>query len=343
MPFKFVFLDYNCCDLLIEKEFNMESKFLSDLKKFMWTRRYAKKTIESYTYWVKAFIIFNNKSHPETLHNNEVELFLSFLANELHVAPRTQALALNALVFLYRDVLSNPLTLKLNFNKSSAPTKLPVVLTKAEMSKFFSFVPANKILLCQLMYGSGLRLMEAVRLRIQDIDFDYLSIQVWQGKGGKNRRVTLAQELVPSLREQIIKAKSVVTQDLRHPEYAGVWLPYALAKKYPNASKQLGWHYLFPSYRLSNDPEHGLLRRHHVDHTGLQKAVSASAKKAKIPKRVTCHTLRHSFATHLLQRGADIRTIQEQLGHSDIRTTQIYTHVIERGASGVLSPLSDLL
>lgn len=320
----------------------MESQFLTDVAEFMWTRRYAKRTIKTYVYWVKAFINFNNKTHPEKLHNNDVELFLSFLSNDLHVAPRTQALALNSLVFLYRDVLQNPLTLSLNFNKSTAPTRLPVVLTKSEVSTFFRFVPASKILLCQLMYGSGLRLMEVVRLRIQDIDFDYLSIQVWQGKGGRNRRVTLARELVPALREQIIKAKSMVSQDLRHPDYAGVWLPYALAKKYPKAPKQLGWHYLFPSYRLSKDPENQALRRHHIDHTGLQKAVSQSAQQARIAKRVTCHTLRHSFATHLLQRGADIRTVQEQLGHSDVRTTQIYTHVIERGAEGLISPLSDL-
>lgn len=320
----------------------MTSDFLTEVAEFMWTRRYAKRTIKTYVYWVKAFINFNNKTHPEKLHNDDVELFLSFLSNELHVAPRTQALALNSLVFLYRDVLQTPLTLSLNFNKSTAPTRLPVVLTKTEVSKFFRFVPASKILLCQLMYGSGLRLMEVVRLRVQDIDFDYLSIQVWQGKGGRNRRVTLARELVPALREQIIKAKSVVSQDLRHPDYAGVWLPYALAKKYPKAPKQLGWHYLFPSHRLSKDPENGQLRRHHIDHTGLQKAVSKSAQQARIAKRVTCHTLRHSFATHLLQRGADIRTVQEQLGHSDVRTTQIYTHVIERGAQGLISPLSDL-
>lgn len=320
----------------------MKSEFLLHIKQYMWTRRYAKRTIESYLYWIKAYINYNNKKHPKFLHNNDVELFLSFLANEMYVAPRTQALALNSLVFMYRDVLLKPLTLQLNFNKSCAPTKLPVVLTKTEIKIFFSHLPEKWILPCQLMYGSGLRLMEVMRLRIQDIDFDYISLQVWQGKGGKNRRVTLATELLEPLREQISIAKRLVIQDLKNTDYAGVWLPYALAKKYPKAPKQLGWHFLFPSHRLSNDPENGLLRRHHIDHTGLQKAIRTTATKARLEKRVTCHTLRHSFATHLLQRGADIRTVQEQLGHSDVRTTQIYTHVIERGASGVLSPLSDL-
>ncbi|WNC68588.1 integron integrase [Thalassotalea nanhaiensis] len=321
----------------------MKSEFLLHVEQYMWTRRYAKRTIESYLYWIKAFINYNNKKHPELLHDNDVELFLSFLANEMYVAPRTQALALNALVFLYRDVLLTPLTLKLRFNKSTAPTKLPVVLTKAEMKVFFAHLPAKWVLPCQLMYGSGLRLMEVIRLRIQDIDFDYVSLQIWQGKGGKNRRVTLAKELLEPLKQQVCFAKQFVVQDLKNNEYAGVWLPYALSKKYPKAPKQLGWHFLFPSTRLSNDPENNLLRRHHIDHTGLQKAVRNTAIKAKLEKRVTCHTLRHSFATHLLQRGADIRTVQEQLGHTDVRTTQIYTHVIERGASGVLSPLSDLL
>lgn len=320
----------------------MKSKFLTKVEEYMWTRRYAKRTIETYVYWIKAFINFNHKKHPKHLHNNEVELFLSHLANVLFVAPRTQSLALNAIVFLYRDILLNPLTLTLNFNKSTQPTKLPVVLTKTEIVSFFNHVPLKHLLVCQLMYGSGLRLMEVVRLRIQDIDFDYLSVQVWQGKGGKNRRVTLAEELITPLKTQIERAKEYVVNDLKKDHYKGVWLPYALAKKFPSAPKSIGWHYLFPSFKLSIDPQDGLLRRHHIDHTSIQKTVRNSAKQAQIPKRVTSHTLRHSFATHLLQRGADIRTIQEQLGHTDVRTTQIYTHVIERGASGVMSPLSDL-
>jgi len=264
------------------------------------------------------------------------------LANQQNVAPRTQALALNALVLLYKSIIIKPLTLKLNFNRSKVSPKLPVVLTKPEVSMLLANVREPYDLQCKLMYGSGLRLMEVIRLRVQDIDFDYQSICIWQGKGGKNRRVTLATELLGELKHQIEYVQLIHKKDIGNKIYAGVWLPNALAKKYPNAPLELGWHFLFPSKRLSSDLETGEIRRHHIDHSVLRKAVKAARLKAQINKNVTCHTLRHSFATHLLQRGADIRTVQEQLGHSDIRTTQIYTHVIEHGANGVRSPLSDL-
>ncbi len=321
----------------------MKSVFLTYVEEQMWTKRYAKRTIESYIYWIKAYINFNNKKHPNLCHNTEVEHFLTFLTTKLNVAPKTQALALNALAFLYREIIKNPLTLNLNFNKSTAQPKLPMVLTTDEISKLLNNISASHALPCKLMYGSGLRLMETVRLRIQDIDFDYLSVMIWHGKGGKHRRVTLAKELVTPLKQQISAAQLLYQQDIRNNHYQGVWLPNALRRKYPSASMELGWHYLFPSYRLSKDPESDDLRRHHIDETGLRKFVKQAAQNANIDKKVTCHTLRHSFATHLLQRGADIRTVQEQLGHSDLRTTQIYTHVIEHGANGVRSPLSDLI
>jgi len=320
----------------------MSSPFLKHIIEQMRLKRYAKRTIESYVYWIKAFINFNGQRHPVKCHDIEVEQFLSHLTNKLNVAPRTQAVALNALVFLYRGILLKPLTLELNFNKSKQATKLPVVLTQTEVSALLASMLNNCSLPCQLMYGSGLRLMEVVRLRVQDIDFDFHAIQVWQGKGGKNRRVTLAKELCESLKSQIALVKYYYQQDQRNLNYKGVWLPYALARKYPNASKDILWHYLFPSSRLSEDPETGFMRRHHINETTLRKSVKMAAQNAQIDKNVTCHTLRHSFATHLLQRGADIRTVQEQLGHTDIRTTQIYTHVIDQGANGVRSPLSDL-
>jgi integron integrase len=321
----------------------MSSPFLKNITEQMRLKRYAKRTIESYIYWIKAFINFNGQRHPIKCHDAEVEQFLSHLTNKLNVAPRTQGVALNALVFLYRGILLKPLTLELNFNKSKQATKLPIVLTQAEVSALLTKISSNYSLPCQLMYGSGLRLMEVVRLRVQDIDFDFHAIQVWQGKGGKNRRVTLAKELCESLKSQIALVKHYYQQDQYNTNYKGVWLPYALARKYPNASRDILWHYLFPSSRLSEDPETGFFRRHHIDETTLRKSVKMAARNAKIEKNVTCHTLRHSFATHLLQRGADIRTVQEQLGHTDIRTTQIYTHVIEHGANGVISPLSDIL
>ena len=321
----------------------MSSPFLNYITEQMRLKRYAKRTIQSYIYWIKAYINFNDQRHPMNCHDAEVEQFLSHLTNKLNVAPKTQGVALNALVFLYRGILLTPLTLELNFNKSRQATKLPIVLTQAEVSALLSQIANRYALQCKLMYGSGLRLMEVVRLRVQDIDFDFHAIQIWQGKGGKNRRVTLAKELCESLKAQIAMVQSIYKQDEANPNYKGVWLPYALARKYPSARNNVQWHYLFPSGRLSADPETGYLHRHHIDETSLRKAVKMAAYNARIEKNVTCHTLRHSFATHLLQRGADIRTVQEQLGHSDIRTTQIYTHVIDNGANGVRSPLSDLI
>jgi len=321
----------------------MSSEFLTYVQEQMWTMRYAKRTIESYLYWIKAYINFNNKVHPNDCHDKEVGFFLTYLTTQMNVAPKTQALALNSIVFLYKHILKNPLSFELNFNKSTAQPKLPIVLTTDEVGLLLNAVNSRYILPCQLMYGSGLRLMEVVRLRMQDIDFDYLAVQIWHGKGGKHRRVTLAKELVEPLKQQISAAKLYYQQDIKNSQYSGVWLPYALRRKFPNAAKEVGWHFLFPSSRLSADPETTLIRRHHINETILRKTVKQAAKDADISKNVNCHTLRHSFATHLLQRGADIRTVQEQLGHSDLRTTQIYTHVIEHGANGVRSPLSDLL
>lgn len=320
----------------------MPSPFLNSVTEMMRLKRYAKRTIETYQYWIKAFINYHHQQHPINCHNTQVEQFLSYLANQRNVTPNTQALALNALVFLYKEILDRPLTLELNFNRTASQPKLPIVLTTDETSLLLRNLPSSIALPCKLLYGSGLRLMEAIRLRIQDIDFDYLSVQIWHGKGGKHRRVTLAKELIEPLKEQISKAHLFYQQDIEDKEYTGVWLPYALAQKFPNAPQEFNWHYLFPSNQLSIDPETDKLRRHHINETSLQKGIRNTAKKVQIGKNVSCHTLRHSFATHLLQRGADIRTVQEQLGHNDIRTTQIYTHVLQAGANGVRSPLSDL-
>lgn len=320
----------------------MKSQFLLSLKEHMLTRHYSNKTIESYLFWTKRYIVFHQFTHPSKLSDEHVVQFLSHLAVKDKVAVKTQALALSAIVFLYKDFLKTPLSLEMKFQKSLTERKLPVVLTRDEIRRFIQHVDPKYKLHTLLLYGSGLRVMECLRLRIQDIDFDYGAIRVWQGKGGKNRTVTLAKELHAPLKAQIVLARNYYQKDLHVPGYAGVYISEGLQRKYPDAQLDFNWHFLFPSTKLSVDRETSQLRRHHINESAIQRTVKHSAKEAGISKAVTCHTLRHSFATHLLESGADIRTVQEQLGHSDVKTTQIYTHVIERGASGVLSPLSSL-
>ncbi|NOH78532.1 integron integrase [Vibrio sp. RE86] len=320
----------------------MKTQFILSLKEHMRARHYATKTIDAYITWISRFITFHDMCHPSKLSERDVEAFLTHLALNDKVAAKTQALALNAVNFLYRDYLRAPLKSEMKFQKSMLDRKLPVVLTKEETRRFLQHIDPRYKLHIMLLYGSGLRVMEAVRLRVQDIDYHYSAIRIWQGKGGKNRVVTLAKELVPMLKEQEALALRYYRKDMNTPGYSGVWLSPSLQKKYSGAELEFNWHYLFPSTKLAVDPESNLLRRHHINVVALQRAVKRSAKDAGIDKNVTCHTLRHSFATHLLESGADIRTVQEQLGHSDIRTTQIYTHVLDRGANGVKSPLSNL-
>lgn len=243
---------------------------------------------------------------------------------------------------MYREYFQMPLSLNMRFQKSLTEKKLPVVLTRDEVRRFVQHIDPKYKLHIQLLYGSGLRIMECLRLRIQDIDYDYGALRVWQGKGGKNRTVTLAKELHDPLKAQVNLARDYYQKDRHMGGYAGVYISDGLRKKYPGAELDFNWHFLFPSTKLSLDTDTSEFRRHHVNESAIQRAVKRAAKDAGIEKSVTCHTLRHSFATHLLESGADIRTVQEQLGHTDVKTTQIYTHVIERGAGGVLSPLSNL-
>lgn len=319
-----------------------KSLFLNMIKDEMFKLRYAKRTIETYLKWISSYIHFHQKKHPNSMHDSEVEAFLSHLVLELDVAAATQKSALNALAFLYRDIIRHPLSLKLNFVKSTHQQKLPVVLTTDEMRKLLAVIHVQQKLPVSILYASGLRLMECVRLRVQDIDFAYKSIRVWNGKGGKHRVVTLADELIPSLHQQLAIVKQYLEADLQNPKYTGVYLPHRLRLKYKNTNRSLQWQYLFASRQLSLDPEDQSFRRHHIDESTIQKAIRGAAKKAQIGKTVTPHTLRHSFATHLLQSGADIRTVQDQLGHADLRTTQIYTHILQRGGNSVVSPLSKL-
>ncbi|MFA3792919.1 integron integrase [Aliiglaciecola sp. SL4] len=320
----------------------MKSPFLEMLKDEMYQRHYAKRTIQTYLTWISSYIHFHNKRHPAQLHNLEVEQFLSHLVLELDVAVSTQKIALNALSFLYAEIIEKPLSLKLKYVRSIRQQKLPVVLTQPEVRALLNCINANYKLPASLLYGSGLRLMECIRLRVKDIDFDYKSVRIWNSKGGKHRVVTLADNLISDLHKQVVLVDHYLTTDIANPNFSGVWLPNRLRVKYKSATNELGWQYLFPSSRLSIDPETKKLRRHHLDESGLQKAIRTASKHAEINKNVTPHTLRHTFATHLLQSGADIRTVQDQLGHADLRTTQIYTHILQRGGNSVISPLTNL-
>jgi integron integrase len=308
----------------------------------MSVRRYGKRTIKSYLYWIHYFIVFSDKRHPLEMGVPEVVRFLTYLSVERNVSVATQKVALNALAFLYNRVLERPLGDLGEFNRARRQAKLPVVLTRVEVESLLAELSGVPRVIAMLLYGSGLRRSEAVRLRVKDVDFDHHQLQVWNGKGYRHRLVTLAPELEPLLEEQIERVRIYLRADSRLENYAGVWMPNALERKYLHAGKTLGWQYLFPSARLSVDPQSGELRRHHHDESNVNRAVRAAARRARIEKQVTSHTLRHSFATHLLESGADIRTVQEQLGHQDVKTTEIYTHVLKRGARGVRSPLSDL-
>jgi len=319
-----------------------KSPFLEKVRQLMRVQHYAYRTEQVYIDWIRRFIIFHNKRHPSKMGEQEVVAFLTHLAVTRHVSPATQGQALNALVFLYTKVLQRPLQNLDGIVRSRKQPKIPVVLSRMEVSNLLSNLEGLHWLIACLLYGSGLRLMECMRLRVQDINFDRLSISVVNGKGGKNRIVTLASELCTPLARHLESVKTVYERDLAEG-YGRVYLPYALEKKYPNASAEWGWQYIFPATKRSMDPRSGILRRHHLDETTVQKAVKLAVRKAGINKPASCHSLRHSFATHLLERGADIRTIQEQLGHSDIRTTEIYTHVIGRGGNAVISPLETIL
>jgi integron integrase len=319
-----------------------KSPFLSEVRAAIRVRHYSIRTEEAYVHWIKRFIIFHDKRHPKELGRAEVEAFLTHLAVKRRVAPATQNQALNALNFLYRVVLERPFGELDGVVRAKRKDRLPVVLTSSEVGLLLARLEGRHWLIVCLLYGSGLRLMEAVRLRVKDLDFPHRAIVVRDGKGGKDRVVTLPDELLLPLRRHLEVRRTTYERDLAGG-YAAVYLPYALAGKYPSAPTEWHWQYVFSSTRLSRDPRAHVMRRHHIDESGIQKAVKAAARRAGISKPATCHTLRHSFATHLLERSMDIRTVQEQLGHRDVRTTQIYTHVLERGGLAVKSPLGEAL
>jgi integron integrase len=298
---------------------------------------YAYKTEKTYVHWVTRYIRFHGKHHPTKLGAEHINQFLSYLANEKNCAPATQRIALNALIYLYRKFLQLELE-QLAFEQARLKRRLPVVLTHAEVRHLLDQMQGTPRLMVELLYGAGLRLNELLSLRVKDLDFELSTLTVRLGKGNKDRTTLLPQSLKEPLQEQIKYVEKLHHRDLEDG-YGEVYMPYALAKKYPSAARELGWQFLFPATGIGLDPRSNVLRRHHLHDTTLRKHVAVARKKTGITKPVRCHTFRHSFATRLLQQGYDLRTIQKLLGHSDVRTTEIYTHVLGRGAMGVISPV----
>jgi integron integrase len=315
-------------------------KLLDQAQAILRRKHYSLRTETSYLAWIKRYIVFHGKQHPATLGVPEITAFLTHLAVHEQVAASTQNQALSALLFLYREVLSIELDLPIQAIRAKRPLRLPTVLTRDEIRRLLTHVKPPYCLMAQLLYGSGLRLMECLRLRVKDLDIAQYHVVVRDGKGMKDRVTMLPTRLIEPLQDHLQQVQRLHVSD-RARGYGEVYLPFALARKYPHAHDEWGWQYVFPADRLSRDPRSGMLRRHHVNERGLQTAVRTAARAAGIVKPVTCHTLRHSFATHLLQHGYDIRTVQELLGHKDVKTTMIYTHVLNRGGLAVRSPLDE--
>ena len=305
-------------------------------RELLQTRHYARRTVKTYEQWLRRFLRFHGMRHPREMGSTEVNAFLSHLAVNEQVSASTQNQALAALLFLYRNLLERELELD-GVVRARTRQRLPVVLSEAEVRAVRQQLEGEPALVVGLLYGSGLRLMEALRLRVKDLDVERRELTVRDGKGGKDRLTLLPQSLVPALQEHLLQVRSIHRNDL-NAGWGRVLMPYALERKYPNASREWGWQWVFPQQKRWRDPETGHQGRHHLDPSVVQKAVKRAVAAAGVSKAASCHTFRHSFATHLLERGQDIRTIQELLGHKDVSTTMIYTHVLNRGPLGVQSP-----
>ncbi|MDO9452575.1 MAG: integron integrase [Stagnimonas sp.] len=316
-------------------------KLLDRVRQAVRVRGYSLRTEESYTDWCRRFILFHGKRHPADMGAAEVTAFLTHLAVGRDVASSTQNQARAALVFMYTHVLEQPLPWLDEVVRAKARERLPVVLTTTEVRALLNEMSGTMGLLASLLYGTGMRVLEGLRLRVQDVEFARREISVRAGKGGKDRVTVLPENLILPLQQQMAQARALHGSDLSEG-FGAVWLPNALAEKYRNAPKTWGWQWVFPGRDRSIDPRSGIERRHHLLPDGLQKAMRTAAKRAGIDKPCSPHILRHSFATHLLQSGQDIRTVQELLGHADVSTTMIYTHVLNRGGRGVRSPLDAL-
>src|SRR6266404_9592341 len=315
-------------------------KLLDQVRDVIRRKHFSIRTEQAYVDWIRRFILFHDKRHPREMAEAEVTQFLTYLAREGRVAASTQNQALSALLFLYKQVLKQEIGWLEGVERAKTPARLPVVLTRDEVHKIFAHLHGTHRLMAGLLYGSGLRLMECVRLRVKDVDLGYLRITVRDGKGGKDRVTMLPVNLAKSLERHLRKMKAQHEEDLE-AGFGTVFLPNAIERKYRSAAKEWAWQYVFPSSRLSTDPRSSELtkQRHHIDQSVLQEAVKNAVRASGVAKPATCHTLRHSFATHLLENGYDIRTVQELLGHKDVSTTMIYTHVLNRPGIGVKSPL----
>jgi integron integrase len=316
-------------------------KLLEQVRQLLRRRHYSYATERTYINWIRRFILFHGKRHPSELGPEAIERFLSHLAIEGNVAPATQNQALNALVFLYREVLGSDVGVMTGIEWARRRERIPVVFSREEVAQILAVLPERQKLIASLLYGCGLRLNECLRLRVKDIDFTRSQIAVWDSKSNKDRLVMLPVSIRAELTAHLAKTRDLYHED-RRANVAGVYMPTALEAKYPDASQSWKWHWVFPSMNLSRDPRTGILRRHHLYPTILQRSLRKALQELRIEKHSTCHTFRHSFATHLLEAGTDIRTIQTLLGHKDLETTMVYTHVVGRGPTATKSPLEDL-
>jgi integron integrase len=315
-------------------------KLLDQVREAIRVKHYSYRTEQSYVGWIRRYILFHNKRHPKEMGHAEIEAFLTSLAVADQVSASTQNQALSALLFLYRYVLHQELNAPLDAIRAKRSRYLPTVLTKDEVRSVLKHVSGVQGLVLKVLYGSGLRLTEGLQLRVKDVDFSQRQIVVRNAKGRESRITMLPGSLIAPLQSQLQQVRQLHQRDLDQGD-GSVYLPFALERKYPHADRAWIWQFVFPSPSRSRDPRSGVVRRHHVHESGVQRSLKAAVQLAQIAKRVGCHTLRHSFATHLLEDGYDIRTVQELLGHKDVKTTMIYTHVLNRGGRGVRSPLDD--
>jgi integron integrase len=315
-----------------------KKKLLDQVRDVMRLKHYSLRTERTYCDWIERFIRFHEMRHPAEMAESEVTAFLTSLARDRNVAASTQNQALSALLFLYKEVLKQEIGWLDSVERAKKPARLPVVLSRDEVHKIFAHLHGTPRLMAGLLYGSGLRLMECVRLRVKDVDFAYARITARDTKSGRDRVTMLPVNLAAPLQGHLQKVRAQHEQDLADG-FGEVWLPDALARKYPSAAREWSWQFVFPSSRISVDPRSGIRRRHHIDESALQQAVKKAVRASDISKPASCHTFRHSFATHLLENGYDIRTVQDLLGHKDVSTTMIYTHVLNKPGIGVKSPL----